>query len=133
MLELNHKIHETSINIKDPLEQNKYAKDEIYYYFNAKYSRPDYVEVATGENASLFTDYLDEMGIVDTIEKYFRLVNDVRTGQLITNIKHLRGSTMRILRSYDRPQFRILKSYSLFVLADSILELLKEQSTFRQS
>ncbi|MBK9733194.1 MAG: ATP-dependent DNA helicase RecQ [Chitinophagaceae bacterium] len=120
------RLCQTSISIKDSLEQNKYIKDEIYYYFNAKYSRPNYVEVSTGEEASLYTDHHDELGIIETIEKYLRLVNDSRTGQLITNIKHLRGSTMKILRAYDRPQFRILKAYSLFVLADTIGDLLKE-------
>ena len=33
---------------------------------------------------------------------------------------------MRIIRSYDEPQFRILKSYSLFIIADSIKSLVDE-------
>ena len=43
------RLCQASISITDPLEQNSYIKDDIYYYFNAKYSRPGYVEVATGE------------------------------------------------------------------------------------
>lgn len=118
---------QTSIKITDPLEQNKYTKEVIYYYFNAKYTRPNFIEVATGENASMIKDLYDGMEVKPFIDKYIRLVEDVRTGQLLTNIKHLRGSAMRMLRSNpDNAQFRILKSFALFILADTVRELINE-------
>jgi superfamily II DNA or RNA helicase len=121
------RLCKTAISIKDPLEQNKLIKDEIYYYFNAKYSRPSFVEVTIGEPASMIDDLADEMDVRPFIDKYFRLVEDTKTGQLLTNIKHLRGSAMRMLRSNpNKPQFRILKSFSLFILADTVRELINE-------
>jgi ATP-dependent DNA helicase RecQ len=120
------RLCQNSIAIKDPVKQNKFIKDEIYYYFNAKYSRLDYTEHSIGEEASLLKDYDEGLGIEETIEKYLRLVEEERTGELITNIKHLRGSAMRLLRSYEKPQYRILKSFSLFILADTIRSIVAE-------
>ncbi|WP_313977966.1 DEAD/DEAH box helicase [Xanthocytophaga flavus] len=121
------RLCQTAISIADPLDQNRYIKDEIYYYFNAKYSRPGYREVAIDKGASMVDDLNKELDINKTIEKYIKLVEDERTGQFITNIKHLRGSTMRMLRSHPgKPQYRILKSFSLFILADSIPTVLDE-------
>jgi len=120
------RLCEESIKIKDPLKQNEYIKDEIYYYFNAKYSRAGYRELSINRNASMFDDF-DILSINETIEKYLDLVENNQTGELITNIKHLRGSAMRMLRIYpDEPQYRILKSFSLFILGDTIRELLSD-------
>lgn len=123
------RLCQTSINIDDPLKQNKYVKDEIYYYFNAKYSRRKFIErTRNGDlDASMPDDLDDELPVDKTINKYIDLVNNEETGEFISNIKHLRGSTMRMLRSYpDKPQFRILKSFALFILADTIRELINE-------
>jgi ATP-dependent DNA helicase RecQ len=123
------RLCQTSIKIKDPLVQNTYVKDEIYYYFNAKYSRRNFIErTKSGEIEASMPDDLDnELPIAETIEKYIFLVENEETGEFISNIKHLRGSSMRMLRSNpDRSQFRILKSFSLFILADSIKELIIE-------
>jgi ATP-dependent DNA helicase RecQ len=123
------RLCQTSINISDPLEQSKYVKDEIYYYFNAKYSRRKFIErTRSGDlDASMPDDLDDELPIYDTIEKYISLVSNEETGEFISNIKHLRGSAMRMLRSNpDKPQFRILKSFSLFILADTVSELINE-------
>ncbi len=123
------RLCQTSINITDPLEQNKYIKDEIYYYFNAKYSRRKFIErTRSGDlDASMPDDLDDELPVDKTIEKYIALVSNEETGEFISNIKHLRGSAMRMLRSNtDKPQFRILKSFALFILADMVRELINE-------
>jgi len=123
------RLCQTSILIPDPLQQSTYVKDEIYYYFNAKYSRRNYVEYTkSGELPASMPDDLDvELDIESTIEKYLTLVENEETGEFISNTKHLRGSAMRMLRSNpDKPQYRILKSFSLFILADSIRELINE-------
>jgi superfamily II DNA helicase RecQ len=121
------RLCQTAITIEDPIQQNIWVKDEIYYYFNAKYSRAGYIERAINEVASLPDDLSDGLPIGETIEKYLGLVENAQTGEFVGNIKHLRGSTMRMLRiNPDAPQFRILKSFSLFILADMIRELIKE-------
>jgi len=121
------RLCQTAISEKNPMRQNQIIKDEIYYYFNAKYSRPGFLEIAIGENASMIDDDSEEMDVKTFITKYIRLVEDSRTGQLLTNIKHLRGSAMRMLRSKpDKPEFRILKSFSLFILGDTVRDLVKE-------
>lgn len=120
---------ETAIKIDDPLKQNIEIRDEIFYYFNAKYSRPTYKETYQGTeiSASLLQDYNDDLAIDTCIEKYLNLVEGGETGEFINNVKHLRGSTMRMLRSYaDAPQFMILKSFSLFVLGARLPELWTE-------
>lgn len=123
------RLCQTSIIITNPLVQNQHIKDEIYYYFNAKYSRRKFIEhTRNGDlEASMLDDLENELTINNTIEKYLALVENGETGEFISNIKHLRGSTMRMLRSYpEKPQFRILKSFSLFILADTIIELIDE-------
>jgi len=123
------RLCQRSIKIVDPLEQNKYVKDEIYYYFNAKYSRHKFIErTRSGDlDASMPDDLDDELPVNETIRKYTALVSNEETGEFISNIKHLRGSAMRMLRSNpDKPQFRILKSFALFILADTVRELINE-------
>jgi len=119
----------TSIEIKDPLEQNKYIKDEIYYYFNAKYSRRAFIEKTKNGDlpASMPDDFDNNLGILEITEKYIKLVEDEKSGEFISNVKHLRGSAMRMLRlDPANPPFRILKSFSLFILANTIGNLLIE-------
>ena len=123
------RLCQTSLTYADPLKQNKYVKDEIYYYFNAKYSRRKFIERTRSRDldASMPDDLDDELPVDKTIEKYIALVSNEETGEFISNIKHLRGSAMRMLRSNpDKPQFRILKSFALFILADTVRELINE-------
>ncbi|WP_439651215.1 DEAD/DEAH box helicase [Pontibacter harenae] len=132
------KLCRTAIEIHNPLQQNQYVKDEIYYYFNAKYSRVAFQEkwneitedgLLTEQlvPASLHDDIMNEVDSALTIHKYIGLTEDERTGEFINNVKHLRGSTMRLLRSNpDNSECRILKAYTLFILADYIESLLKE-------
>jgi ATP-dependent DNA helicase RecQ len=121
---------ETAIDLHgDPIEQNIFVKDEIYYYFNAKYTRRGFVEkTSQGDvDASLPDDLDNDLGISETIQKYLDLVENAETGEFISNLKHLRGSTMRMLRSHpDQPAYFILKAFSLFVMADSIKSLSKD-------
>jgi len=123
------RLCQTSITITDPLEHNKYIKDEIYYYFNAKYSRINYNDPTRNGylSASMPDDLAENKSIKKTIEKFIGLAENSDTGELINNIKHLRGSSMKMLRSHpDQPQYRLLKSFSLFILGDTIKELIEE-------
>ena len=123
------RLCQTSILIDNPETQNSYIKDEIYYYFNAKYSRRSFVERTRKGDfpASMPDDYDNDIVLNQCIKKYIKLVENEETGEFISNIKHLRGSCMKMLRQHpERPEFRILKSFTLFILADSISGLLVE-------
>lgn len=121
------RLCQTSILIENPETQNNYIKDEIYYYFNAKYSRRGYSEKNGELPASMPDDYDNGLMLEKCINKYIELVENIETGEFISNIKHLRGSCMKMLRQHpDRPEFRVLKSFTLFILADSITALLLE-------
>lgn len=121
-----------AVKIEDQFEQNILVKDEVFYYFNAKYSRPGYTELVRDESvgASMPDDHQVIISVQTYINKYLDLVEAAETGEFINNVKHLRGSTMRLLRSYpDDPAYMILKSFALFVLGSRLPELRKEGVT----
>ena len=123
------RLCQNNILIKDAEKQNTNIKDEIYYYFNAKYSRRANVEkTSKGDKpASMPDDYDNDVFFTTFINKYIKLTEDEHTGEFINNIKHLRGSCMKMLREHpERPEFRILKAFALFILADTIRTLLTE-------
>jgi len=120
-----------TIEVTDPIEQSKLIKDNIYYYFNAKYSREGNVaQTETGEtiDADLNKDFFNDLPIEETIWKYIEKIIDFDdNGAIVNNIKHLRGATMRMLRGTSgAPQFNILKSYSLYFLSPNSHQLVKE-------
>jgi ATP-dependent DNA helicase RecQ len=120
---------ETAIQIENPIRQSAEVKDEIYYYFNAKYSRFGNDAIVNGISVpASMPDDREQIGdFNDLIEKYLDLSENDQTGEFKNNIKHLRGSAMRMLRSFpDEPHYLILKSYSLFILSDTIASLLEE-------
>ena len=120
-----------TIIIPDPIEQSKKIKENIYYYFNAKYSREGNVaQTETGEtvDADLNKDFVEGLPIEETIWKYIeRIIDYDDNGAIVNNLKHLRGATMRMLRGTSgAPQFNILKSYSLYLLSPNSPQLVKE-------
>lgn len=120
-----------TIVVADPIEQSKKIKENIYYYFNAKYSREGNVaQTETGEtvDADLNKDFVYDLPIEETIWKYIEKIIDFDdNGAIVNNIKHLRGATMRMLRGTSgAPQFNILKSYSLYLLSPNSPQLVKE-------
>jgi ATP-dependent DNA helicase RecQ len=127
-------LSETSL-----VKQSEIIKDEIFYYFNAKYSRRENnadVIKKTSKNgkveesrisvpASLLLDKDLDDNII--IEKYIALMNIDVSAAFNNNIKHLRGGCMRMLRvDPNRSAFKILKSFTLFILADKISNLLDD-------
>jgi ATP-dependent DNA helicase RecQ len=120
-----------TIVFEDPIEQSKKIKENIYYYFNAKYSREGNVaQTKSGEtvDADLNKDFVNDLPIEETIWKYIEKIIDFDdNGAIVNNIKHLRGATMRMLRGTSgAPQFNILKSYSLYLLSPNSPQLVKE-------
>jgi len=113
---------------KNPTIQNQVIKEEIYYYFNAKYSRKDNEAIENGINvpASLPDDF-NRLNFEELVWKYIDLTDTDETGEFRTNVKHLRGSSQKMLRAYPEvPEFMILKSFSLFILSETTPSLLDD-------
>jgi ATP-dependent DNA helicase RecQ len=111
---------------KNPTIQNQVIKEEIYYYFNAKYSRKDNEAIEKGINvpASLPDDF-NRLNFEELVWKYIDLTETDETGEFRTNVKHLRGSSQKMLRAYPEvPEFMVLKSFSLFILSETTPSLL---------
>jgi ATP-dependent DNA helicase RecQ len=98
-------------------EQNLFIKEQIYFYFNAKYARTGFK--INGMPFSLLDDYKDdEVTKVELLEKYlnvFRL-----DGAEQNNYKHMMGSCKKILRSISETDLknewllRLLKAFSMY-------------------
>lgn len=113
---------------KNPTFQNQVIKEEIYYYFNAKYSRKDNEAIEKGINvpASLPDDF-NRLNFEELVWKYIYLTDTDETGEFRTNVKHLRGSSQKMLRAYPEvPEFMVLKSFSLFILSETTPSLLED-------
>ena len=106
---------------KSWLEINEDLKDDIYYYFNSKYAREDYV-TESGEKFSLTRD--TEYGKVSSFEvlfKYLRVIDDdvmSQSDSQIGNINHLHGGVRLIRRSLTdtNPALDMLNAYCLLFL-----------------
>lgn len=113
---------------KNPTIQNQVIKEEIYYYFNAKYSRKDNqaIEREITVSASLPDDF-NKLNFEELVWKYILLTDTDETGEFRTNVKHLRGSSQKMLRAYPEvPEFMVLKSFSLFILSETTPSLLDD-------
>lgn len=95
---------------------NEELKDFIHLYFNSKYAKENH-EI-DGENYSLTidTDNAKEYSF-DILWKYIEATTIDPSGAQKNNTKHLRGATLRLLRTEPRNGgLLLLKAYSLFVL-----------------
>lgn len=108
---------------KDWKEVNEDLKDYIYYYFNSKYAKTDYV-AENGEPYSLTidTDY-GKFAPLDVVYKYIMVVEDEvcgPSGNPNDNIKHLQGAVRLILRSLtrDNPVIDLLNVYCILMLGE---------------
>lgn len=99
---------------------NEELKDFIYLYFNSKYAKENH-EI-DGENYSLTidTDNAKEYSF-DILWKYIKATTIDPSGAQKDNTKHLRGATLRLLRTEPKNgALLLLKAYSLFVLGIGI-------------
>jgi ATP-dependent DNA helicase RecQ len=128
------RLCEDAITENNPLQQSEKIKENIFYYFNSKYSRVgNMAKTSRGEiNADLNSEIklnINNKNISKTIWYYIEDVipNDT-TAEFKNNIKHLRGATTKLLNSKiaSLPHINILKSYSLFILSMDSAELKKE-------
>jgi ATP-dependent DNA helicase RecQ len=139
---------------KDWKEINEDLKDFIYYYFNSKYAKDDYV-ADNGEDFSLKKDTTEtedtdknkqpssdtedtdrEESLTHTVLKYMRVVDDDLVGAGGTpkdNVKHLQGAVRLIRRSLTdtesniKPTLDLLNAFCLFYLGTNNNETLEEE------
>ncbi len=106
-------------------EQNIYIKEQIYFYFNAKYARIGFK--INGKPFSLLDDYKDKTrSKVDILNKYLGTIKEKGVFQLEgteqNNYKHMMGSCKKILRSLSESDLnnewllRLLKAFSMYAV-----------------
>lgn len=110
-----------SVVVNDKYEQNIYIKEFIYFYFNAKYARPDYK--IKGVEFSLLND--SEIGKKSTwniVKKYTQEVLEKDTGTQNNNYKHLIGSCRKITRGMASTELnkewslKLINAYGLYCI-----------------
>lgn len=98
-------------------QQNHFIKEQIYFYFNAKYARIAFK--ISGKPYSLLDDHKGEAMSKDSIlYKYLEVFRLDGTEQ--NNYKHMMGSCKKILRSLSETDLkiewllRLLKAFSMY-------------------
>jgi superfamily II DNA helicase RecQ len=119
------------------VERNENLKDFIYYYFNSKYAKNDYV-ADNGEPFSLVED--TEGGKKSSIEilfKYLRVIDDeiIGVGVPLDNVKHLYGAVRLISRSLtdSNPALYLLEVFCLAYMGTKNNQNLVNQLVLRYS
>lgn len=115
---------------KDWKETNEELKDFIYYYFNSKYAKSDYI-ADNGEEYSITID-TDGGKISDKelLFKYLKVIDkEVEYGTPIDNVKHLQGAVRIIRRSLtdSNPTLSLLNSFCIFFLGTNNNDNLKKE------
>ena len=114
------RLCEYALQIKEPIEQSEAIKSEVYYYFNAKYARPEneaVLENGKKTPACLLKRRDDEAEVV--ADEFIDLLDTDITGSFKNNLKHLRGAAQRSINAY--PNFAaayFLRAYCLIVQSE---------------
>mgnify|MGYP003606482290 CR=1 FL=1 len=111
-----------AIGYKDWFEQNKFIKEQIYFYFNAKYARKEFM--INNENYSLLEDYnnysVNKINPNSILDKYLEVFKLEGTEQ--NNYKHMMGSCKKIMQSLSVSDLnkewvlRLLKAFSMYAV-----------------
>jgi ATP-dependent DNA helicase RecQ len=105
----------------DWFKQNLFIKEEIYFYFNAKYARPEFS--IEGIPYSLLDDHkLCQNGSMPMNELLFKYIDvyTVDPGTEQNNYKHMIGSCKKIIRALAESELngdwslRLLKSFAMY-------------------
>jgi ATP-dependent DNA helicase RecQ len=103
--------------VTDWFQQNLYIKEQIYFYFNAKYARIGFK--INSNPFSLLDDYQEQMmSKQEILDKYLDVFRQDGTEQ--NNYKHMMGSCKKILRSLSETDMnnewllRLLKAFSMY-------------------
>jgi ATP-dependent DNA helicase RecQ len=113
-------------SIRHPYEeewynQNLYIKEQIFFYFNAKYSRRDFM--IGGVPYCLKSDYDDNPNYLEKVLiKYLKIMKEEGTEQ--NNYKHMIGSCRKLMKALLKDEsendwlYRLLKSFSMFSISN---------------
>lgn len=106
----------------DWYQQNIFIKEQIYFYFNAKYARIGFK--INGNPYSLLDDYQElRMSKKEILNKYLEVFRIEGTEQ--NNYKHMMGSCKKILRSLSESDLnkewllRLLKAFAMYSVNNS--------------
>lgn len=96
--EIKDLVERIILSNEDEYHKNLILKEEMYFYFNAKYARKGYIE--NGKNYSLVDDYYDNK-MFDNIDILFKFIDDelLKNGTEQNNYKHLIGTCKKMLRN----------------------------------
>lgn len=119
------------------IENNENLKDYIFYYFNSKYAKSDYV-TDNGEPFSLVEDTEGgKKSSVEILHKYMRVIEDdvVGIGTPLDNVKHLYGAVRLISRSLtdSNPALYLIEVFCLAFMGTKKNKNLEEQLVLRYS
>lgn len=122
---------------EDWLDLNESLKDFIFFYFNSKYAKSDYV-ADNGEPFSLVEDTDGGKKSSEIIlKKFLRVIDDevVGVGTPLDNVKHLYGAVRLISRSLTdtNPALALLEGFCLIYLGFKNNESLRIQFQTRYS
>ena len=117
------------------LEKNEHLKDFLYYYFNSKYAKADYV-ADNGEPFSLLVDTEEgKYSHHSIVHKYMRVIDDDITGigTPLDNIKHLYGAVRLIRRSLtdSNPTLDLLDTFCISYMGVKTNQNLRNQQELR--
>lgn len=121
---------------EDWLTKNEKLKDHIYYYFNSKYARKDFMYDNLNETDKSFSLTKDTNEGKDysiyTVYKYMRVIDDdiisLDSSSQIDNAKHLQGAVRLIRRSNpNNPTIDLLNVFCLLFLGVGDNENLKNE------
>lgn len=122
---------------EDWLTKNEILKDYIYYYFNSKYARKDFIYDNLNETDKSFSLTKDTkegtVYSIDTVYKYMRVIDDditsLDSSSQIDNAKHLQGAVRLIRRSLisPNPTIDLLNVFCLLFLGIGDNENLKNE------
>lgn len=126
---------------KDWRETNEDLKDFIYYYFNSKYARENFVtydssikedvpySLKDDTNSDLHSEA--EMTSFELVKKYMRVVDSeiVNNDSQKDNVKHLQGAVRLIRRALTEmnPVLNLLNIFCILFLGQQENELLEEE------
>ena len=122
---------------EDWLTKNEILKDHIYYYFNSKYARKDFIYDNLNETNKSFSLTEDTregtMYSIDIVYKYMRVIDDditnLDSSSQIDNAKHLQGAVRLIRRTLisPNPTIDLLNVFCLLFLGVGDNENLKNE------
>lgn len=117
--EIKDLIERILVSTGDEYEKNLIFKEEIYYYFNAKYARKGYNE--NGKDYSLVDDYYGS-NLRDREEILYKYIDEelLKNGTEQNNYKHLVGTCKKMLRNLTNSEnnkdwlLHLLLAFSLY-------------------